>query len=292
MADEPIPVPVPMIAVQCPACGHRMRARAAAAGKQAACPGCKKPFTIAPAPPAAAAPPAGGGAAPAEGAKPAAVRKPASGIRRRPLTGSGTRPPSGVHRRASGVRRALPRPSADSRRKPVVIGAVAAAVVLAAVLGYVLLAGGGGGAKTPEAAFRQVQTAIMNKDGAGVYDAISPSERRQMEAQWKQQMSSEQGKLVVAMLAATMKMDPKEAQSMSARDFFIMLFSKMGEMGGDDLAKLRDARIVSKRMEGNRCILRVRSGDKEDDVATVKEGGRWYLTGMGSVGPVKMQGSS
>ncbi len=266
MADAP--APAPMIAVQCPACKQRMRARATMVGRNTTCPGCGGPFTV------EVDTAAGSGPA----APPART----------------ARPPSGAPRRASGVRRALPRSSANTGRNPVVIGAVAAAVVLAAVLGYVLFAGGGGGggAETPEALFKQVQTAVVSQDGEALYNSIAPSERRKMEAQWKQQMDSPQGKMVMAMMATSLKMDPKKAQSMSARDFFVLIFSKMGEVNSADIAKIRDAEVVSTRYEGNRCFLRVRTGDKEEENAVVKEGGLWYLTGMNPLGSVQLKGST
>jgi hypothetical protein len=264
MADEP--ASAAMILVQCPACGQRMRARAAMAGRQTTCPGCASPFTI-------------------EAAASATGEKPASGIRRRPPAGTAARPPSGV-------RRALTRPPAGDGKKTIAIGAVAAAVVLAAVLGYVTLAGGEeGGGETPEALFKKVQTAVATRDGGALYDAIAPSERRKMETQWEQMMDSAQGKLMAAMMATALKTDPEKIQSMSAREYFALGFSR-SPTGGSDLAKIRDARIVSKRLQGDRCILRVRTGEKENESTVVREGGMWYLTGPGSMGTVQMKGTT
>jgi len=129
---------------------------------------------------------------------------------------------------------------------------------------------------------------VAAKDWAAVYECVAPSERKKGEAEWdkqKKSLDTPDGQAAMMLLGPMLGVTDKEQiKKMSCKQFFVAMLKKVSEMAGgkidDQLAAFQKATIVSKKVEGNRCTLKIKSEGKEEDANLVKEEDRWYLTGI------------
>jgi hypothetical protein len=296
----------------CPKCKKPFAIQAA---QKTAAPAAPAPVPSAPAAAKPAAPSSGSvkAAAPAKAATPAQAAAPAkaaspdltprrisSGRMKAVATGSSSKMKaasagsSSKVGAAAGESRRMRRPL-SSRRVPrveppksnqkTIILIVAAVVIVAAVAGYFVFGEKG---HTPEQLFQQVKTAVGTKDWAAVYDCLAPSERKKMEAEWEQQkktLDAPEGQMMLAVFGPMLGVTDKEKiKKMTFKQIFIAMLKKAGELSegkmDDDLAAFQKASLASAKIEGGRCILKVKGEKKDVDMPAVKEEGRWYLSGV------------
>lgn len=166
------------------------------------------------------------------------------------------------------------------------------------ILGFVVVAAGAGiagyflflrpepgrGCRTPEEAFDQKRSMILSKNWNGLYDCRAPSEISRFEKDWEEKRSrwaNEASDMELAIVARMMGVEKDRICKMTFREVFVSFMKLLYEMREGSLSDIARAEIVDRYEQGDRCTLRVRIGGRESDERFVKEGGRWYSTGLG-----------
>lgn len=156
------------------------------------------------------------------------------------------------------------------------VGVVALAILFAAC------GGGSGGGSTPEATFETMKKAVTNKDWNGFFDCVAPSALEEQEKEFNEGIGKEgpEGDMARAMMAGMLGKEPDELKGMNFRDFMVAMMDKAVEMDPDGFAQVKDAVIVESKIDGDKAVLKVKTGDDTDDMEMMKVDGKWYLTEM------------
>ncbi|MCI0544420.1 MAG: DUF2950 domain-containing protein, partial [Actinobacteria bacterium] len=74
----------------------------------------------------------------------------------------------------------------------------------------------------------------------------------------------------------------EEVKKLTARQFLVRMMARMAVLRPEpferEMGKYRDGAITGKKVDGDWCVLKVKSKDKEEEAEFVREGGRWYLS--------------
>lgn len=138
---------------------------------------------------------------------------------------------------------------------------------------------------TPEQTFAEVKKAATAKDWAALYDALSPFDRKELDEDWKtkkERLGSPEGARELKMSAQVLGISEEEIRKMSGRDMMIRMMGKMADLDpaafDREFGKFKAGAIASQKIEGDVCLLTVKTGEKEEEVELAREGGKWYLS--------------
>ena len=133
------------------------------------------------------------------------------------------------------------------------------------------------GASTPNDAVQAMYNAVIKSDGGALYDTLSKESADNMEKMFKGmfqfvlQMSKQSGQ----QNEQTKMME--ELNNVNGRDFFVKLFAQ------PDVSKsMKDKtgekfEIVDTKIDGDKAVVKTKTGDKEEDIEVVKENGVWKI---------------
>ena len=132
-----------------------------------------------------------------------------------------------------------------------------------------------------KAAFAAFGRAFRDRDWDSLYDLAAPSERTRAELYWDAKRTGEGAGTFLLVFSEPFGLDPEKVRAMTLREYF---HAKMeSQAGAGVLVEPRfqaDAEAVEAEVEGDRCRLTVRGGGREEEVALVREGERWYFPGL------------
>ena len=138
---------------------------------------------------------------------------------------------------------------------------------------------------TPEKTFAEAKQAAAAKDLTALYDLIAPSDRKEMEAETekiKARMAAPEGADELKGIAEMAGIPPAELLKLSARDLGLKMMAAMAKIEPEGyeerFGKFIRGAIQASKIDGDVCVLRVKHGERTEDVELAREGGRWYLS--------------
>jgi hypothetical protein len=165
------------------------------------------------------------------------------------------------------------------------------ALLASGLVGAVVMAGGDGGAGSPDGAVRKMMTAVSNEDVLGVLDALAPSERDSMidgvkdlfdQAKRLNALSPDAD--LASIRGLDVKVDHLELTSESVSSDLAWVRPTAGTISYDaDLTKLPVGSLfadlipkTNAQRHSSQPVLD--PNDKTGGFATIREGGRWYVS--------------
>ncbi len=139
--------------------------------------------------------------------------------------------------------------------------------------------------ESPEQTFADLKKAAATRNVAAIFDALAPSDRKELEEDAKKQkeiLATPEGAPILKELAGLLGLKEEEVLKLSVRDSMVRMMTKMAEREPEpfdkEFAKFRDGTIVEKKIDGDWCLLKVKVKDREEEVELAREGGKWYLS--------------
>jgi len=152
---------------------------------------------------------------------------------------------------------------------------------LAGLAGLALLGacGSAGPGSTPEDTVAAAREASADKDYAAFAALIAPEQLEEMAGMLRMLGTGPAG----AEMRAELELTAEELQAMSSQELFAHAASHAadGESGpgleNDKFDHLDGAEILDTQVEGERAMVRVKSGDTTDALTLVRVDGKWYI---------------
>jgi hypothetical protein len=135
-----------------------------------------------------------------------------------------------------------------------------------------------GPAETPEETFANIKKIFANEEWSKVADFIPPSKIVEAEAEFKEQMADPGAALMLAMF----EIDPEKAKTMTYREFMAAMFETMMKKDPIQMEEVMGSEILETIIDGDKATLKVKAGDKENDIELLREDGLWYMAEMGN----------
>ena len=150
------------------------------------------------------------------------------------------------------------------------------------VLALTLSACGGGAGATPKSTFEASKNAVANKDWSALFDLIAPSARKKMEKEFEDQkkLMDNPESMEAKMLMGMLGISAEEMKNMTMRDMFVKMMTTATKMNSDEVARMKTAKIVETRIDGDKATMKVKMGDREKTITLVREDGKWYMPSM------------
>ncbi len=123
---------------------------------------------------------------------------------------------------------------------------------------------GGGG---PKASFNDFVAAVKAKDAEKSWNLLSKGTQDQFNKMYD----------MIKGLAAMSPEGAKELEGVTDGKGFWAKAMKEADKGGDMMKQFENVSVTKEEVNGDKAVLTVKSGDKEEKINMVKEGGKWLV---------------
>jgi hypothetical protein len=148
-----------------------------------------------------------------------------------------------------------------------------ATAVLVAFAVTMIGCGGGG----PKASFNDFVAAIKAKDAEKSWNLLSKGTQDSFNKMYD----------MIKGLAAMSPEGAKELEGVTDGKSFWKKAITEGDKNGDMVKEFENVSVTKEEVNGDKAILTVKSGDKEEKINMVKEGGKWLLDMSQEMGGMK-----
>ena len=135
---------------------------------------------------------------------------------------------------------------------------------------------------TPEKTFEELKKAVTDEDWDSVYELLAPSEKEQITKQMDLMRKNDQA---LSQLATMIEVPEDKLKQLSGKEVAILFMGKMAvrdkERFEREIGKIRSGTITGKELDGNFCLLKYKSGDKEGELELIRVEGKWYYSDVG-----------
>jgi len=148
-----------------------------------------------------------------------------------------------------------------------------ATVILVAFAVTMIGCGGGG----PKASFNDFVAAIKAKDAEKSWNLLSKGTQDSFNKMYD----------MIKGLAAMSPEGAKELEGVTDGKSFWKKAITEADKGGDMVKEFENVTVTKEEVNGDKAVLTVKKGDKEEKINMVKEGGKWLLDMSQEMGGVK-----